>query len=118
MDARVAMSLIDGGIRAYAVEIPVSVNVPKPDAFSPIDDDIQRKIVASATFVVQGDILASPIRNCFHHFTKRRTGVESPTPMRKKERGDPAAYVLGKLASIDFTDDPFGHLFRPFGHFF
>ena len=44
-DFRVAMALIDGGIGRQAVHVFIAFNVPDPDAFAPVQDDIQRLVI-------------------------------------------------------------------------
>ena len=61
VDPRMAVSLIERGIGAHAVEIALAGNVPQPNAFGPLDDEIERSVVVGAVALFFGDQFARAI---------------------------------------------------------
>jgi pimeloyl-ACP methyl ester carboxylesterase len=54
------------GVGADAVQIALPGNVPEPDAFSALDDKVERGVIASAVTFLLGDELARAIREEIH----------------------------------------------------
>jgi hypothetical protein len=47
--------LVDGGVRGEAVEVPVPIDIPQPDAFAPGQNDIERVVVVCTETLLGGD---------------------------------------------------------------
>ena len=56
-DLRMAMALIDGGIRGEAIEITVAVYVPDPDALAATQHHIERLVVLSTEPAFTADVV-------------------------------------------------------------
>ena len=54
-NARVRVPLIDGRVRAQAVEVALALDVPHPRALRALDDEIERMVVVCAPAVFEGD---------------------------------------------------------------
>src|ERR1700751_2065717 len=66
MNPRMPVPLVHRGIRADAIEIPVSVDVPQPHAFGAFDHDVEWMVVVRAVLFVKRHIFARSIGNCVH----------------------------------------------------
>jgi hypothetical protein len=53
----VAVTLVDRGIRAQAVQILLAVNIPNPNTLALGKDNIQGFVIMSAVFVFKFDIV-------------------------------------------------------------
>lgn len=60
------VSLIHGGIRAYTIEIPPAGHVPQPNAFSSLDDQIERRVIVRTVAFLFCDEFARAIREEMH----------------------------------------------------
>src|SRR5271156_90961 len=79
-----AVALIEGRVRADAVEIAVSGNVPKPNALCPLDHQVQGRIVMRAVTLFARDqflrllredmhlsrLKDTPLATCFDHLER------------------------------------------------
>ena len=71
-NARMAMALVDGRIRADAIEVAISVNVPQPDAFGAFHHQIDRVIVLGAVTLLRDNDIASLFRKSVMHDDRAR----------------------------------------------
>jgi hypothetical protein len=58
-DARVGVTLIDGGVRGEKVEVFGPLDVPDPAAGRLVNDDVQRMVVMGAVLILELDVVRS-----------------------------------------------------------
>jgi hypothetical protein len=55
-DPGVTVTLIDGRVGGQAVEVLATLDVPHPNAFAAVENDIQGRVVVGSEAVFEGDV--------------------------------------------------------------